>query len=116
MASSMSMAVVKPATIESELKISDVADALNVCTRTVRRLIAAGELEARRYGYRTVRIPVSSVEAFRESHRIPTVRREWTNPENLSSAGIRSHGVEWADPTGNKASRNADAKRQLGGA
>ncbi len=111
MASSMPAAVVKPAAIESELKITDVADALQVCTKTVRRLIASGELEARRYGYRTLRIPTSSVEAFRARHTIATVKRDWSQVPNRP--GVPQHHLtEWADPTGNKAAHNVE---QLGG-
>lgn len=53
------------ATITRRLvSIGDAADALAVSTRTVRRYIADGQLEAVRLGRKTLRIKVESVERF----------------------------------------------------
>ncbi len=51
------------ATITRKLvSIGDAADALAVSTRTVRRYIADGQLEAVRLGRKTLRIRVDSIE------------------------------------------------------
>lgn len=42
----------------------DAADALAVSTRTVRRYISDGQLEAVRLGRKTLRIKVDSIERF----------------------------------------------------
>ncbi|HEU5042828.1 MAG TPA: helix-turn-helix domain-containing protein [Nocardioidaceae bacterium] len=53
------------ATITRRLvSLADAADALAVSTRTVRRYIADGQLEAVRLGRRTLRIKLDSVERF----------------------------------------------------
>ncbi len=53
------------ATITRRLvSLNDAADALAVSTRTVRRYIAEGQLEAVRLGRRTIRIKVDSIERF----------------------------------------------------
>jgi excisionase family DNA binding protein len=44
--------------------INDAADALAVSTRTVRRYISEGQLEAVRLGRKTLRIKVDSLERF----------------------------------------------------
>ena len=46
------------------VSLADAADALAVSTRTVRRYIADGQLEAVRLGRKTLRIKVDSVERF----------------------------------------------------
>ena len=46
------------------VSIGDAADALAVSTRTVRRYIADGQLEAVRLGRKTLRIKVESIERF----------------------------------------------------
>lgn len=54
-----------PATITRRLvSLGDAADALAVSTRTVRRYIAEGQLEAVRLGRKTIRIKVDSIERF----------------------------------------------------
>lgn len=54
-----------PATITRRLvSIADAADALAVPTRTVRRYISDGHLEAVRLGRKTLRIKVDSIERF----------------------------------------------------
>ena len=46
------------------VSLADAADALAVSTRTVRRYIADGQLDAVRLGRKTLRIKVESVERF----------------------------------------------------
>ncbi|HET7388903.1 MAG TPA: helix-turn-helix domain-containing protein [Nocardioidaceae bacterium] len=46
------------------VSLNDAADALTVSTRTVRRYIADGQLDAVRLGRKTLRIKVESVERF----------------------------------------------------
>lgn len=46
------------------VSLADTADALAVSTRTVRRYIADGQLEAVRLGRKTLRIKVDSIERF----------------------------------------------------
>ncbi len=53
------------ATITRRLvSLTDAADALAVSTRTVRRYIADGQLEAVRLGRKTLRIKVDLIERF----------------------------------------------------
>jgi excisionase family DNA binding protein len=49
--------------------LADAADALAVSTRTIRRYIADGQLEAVRLGRRTLRIKVDSIERFIDARR-----------------------------------------------
>ena len=59
-----------PATITRRLvSINDAADALAVSTRTVRRYIAEGQLDAVRLGRKTLRIKVDSIERFIDARR-----------------------------------------------
>ncbi len=54
-----------PATITRRLvSIGDAAEALAVSTRTVRRYISDGQLEAVRLGRKMLRIKVDSIERF----------------------------------------------------
>lgn len=46
------------------VSLADAAEALAVSTRTVRRYIADGQLEAVRLGRKTLRIKVDSIERF----------------------------------------------------
>lgn len=46
--------------------LREIADVLRVSEWTVRRLIAAGKLDALRVGKRGVRIPAGSLAAYRE--------------------------------------------------
>lgn len=53
------------ATISRRLvSLADAADALALSTRTVRRYIADGQLDAVRLGRKTLRIKVESIERF----------------------------------------------------
>lgn len=55
-----------PATITRRLvAIKDAADALAVSTRTVRRYIADGQLDAVRLGRKTLRIKIDSIALHR---------------------------------------------------
>ena len=65
-----------PATITRRLvSIGDAADALAVSTRTVRRYIADGQLEAVRLGRKTLRIKVDSIERFVDARPVGNWRR-----------------------------------------
>ena len=52
------------------VSLADAADALAVSTRTVRRYIADGQLEAVRLGRKTLRIKVDSIERFIDSRPV----------------------------------------------
>jgi len=57
--------ITMPATITRRLvSLAEAADALAVSTRTVRRYIADGQMEAVRLGRKTLRIKVDSIERF----------------------------------------------------
>jgi len=63
------------ATITRRLvSLNDAADALAVSTRTVRRYIADGQLDAVRLGHKTLRIKVESVERFIEARPVGNLR------------------------------------------
>lgn len=98
------MAVLDAIDIDQYVTIRQTAERLNVCSKTVRRLISTGELPAIRFGHRTVRIPVDAVSAFVNAHTIPTVRRDWSSPVPPAR-----NGVEWLDPTGDAAMHNVMA-------
>ena len=64
------------ATITRRLvSLADAADALAVSTRTVRRYIAEGQLDAVRLGRRTLRIKVDSIERFIDARPVGGWRR-----------------------------------------
>jgi excisionase family DNA binding protein len=64
------------ATITRKLvSLADAADALAVSTRTVRRYIADGQLEAVRLGRKTLRIKVDSIERFIDARPVGSWRR-----------------------------------------
>ncbi|WP_341579005.1 helix-turn-helix domain-containing protein [Microbacterium schleiferi] len=48
------------------LTIAQVADAKGVATKTIRRMIARGEIEAYRFGPRLIRIPAGAVASALE--------------------------------------------------
>ena len=54
------------------ISLTEAADALAVSTKTVRRYIAAGELDAVRLGRRTIRIRVESLDRLIDAHPINT--------------------------------------------
>ncbi|MGK2876053.1 MAG: helix-turn-helix domain-containing protein [Nocardioides sp.] len=59
------------ATITRQLvTIADAAVALAVSTRTVRRYIADGQLDAVRLGRKTLRIKVESIERLVDEHPV----------------------------------------------
>jgi excisionase family DNA binding protein len=60
------------------LSVAEAAQMLSLCTKTVRHLIAAKELPARRIGRRVV-VRVADLEAFlRRDHAIPRSDAEAT--------------------------------------
>ena len=63
------------ATITRHLvSLADTAEALAVSSRTVRRYIANGQLEAVRLGSRTIRIKLDSIERFIDARPVGTQR------------------------------------------
>lgn len=54
------------------LTLAQAADLLGVCTRTIRRRIAAGDLPAYKIGRKAIRI--KTVDLDRISRRIPSAR------------------------------------------
>lgn len=62
------------ATTRRLVSITEAAEILGVSTKTVRRAIAAGDLEALRLGCRTIRIKNESLERFIDAHPINTWR------------------------------------------
>ena len=59
------------ATITRKLvSLTDAADILAVSTKTVRRYIADGHLEAVRLGRKTLRIKLDSIERFIDARRV----------------------------------------------
>jgi len=60
-----------PFTFERKLlSLTEVAEILGVSERTVRRYVAAGDLDCRRIGRRTLRVPVESVSALIEARPV----------------------------------------------
>ena len=55
-----------PAALSNQLTIAETAERLNVSPNTVRRMIAAGDLKAYRYGPRLIRIDPADILAARE--------------------------------------------------
>lgn len=58
------------ATSRRLISLAEAADALAVSTKTVRRYIAAGELDAVRLGRRTIRVRVDSLDKLIEDHPV----------------------------------------------
>lgn len=54
------------------ISLTEAAGALAVSTKTVRRYIAAGELDAVRLGRRTIRIKVESLDRLIDAHPVNT--------------------------------------------
>ena len=62
------------------VSIAATAEILGISPRTVRRLIAAGELEAIRVGRRTIRIKIESIDLLMDAHPL----NSWVRPEPSS--------------------------------
>jgi excisionase family DNA binding protein len=60
------------------VSIAQTAEILGVSAKTVRRLIAAGALDAVRLGRRTIRIKTESIETFVDAHPVCA----WRNGED----------------------------------
>lgn len=56
------------------VSIAASAEILGISTKTVRRLIAAGELEAVRVGRRTIRIRTESINRMIDAHPVNAKR------------------------------------------
>lgn len=56
------------------ISLTEAADALGVSTKTVRRYIAAGDLDAVRLGRRTIRIRIESLDKLIDAHPVNTWR------------------------------------------
>lgn len=54
------------------ISLAEAADALAVSTKTIRRYIAAGELDAVRLGRRTIRVRVDSLDRLIDEHPVNT--------------------------------------------
>lgn len=52
------------------ISLNEAADALAVSTKTVRRYIAAGDLDAVRLGRRTIRIRIESLDKLIDAHPV----------------------------------------------
>jgi excisionase family DNA binding protein len=63
------------ATITRKLSRTDAADILAVSTKTVRRYIAHGHLEAVRLGRKTLRIKVDSIDRLIDARPVGGWRR-----------------------------------------
>ena len=68
----MTAAAVTPQRLVS---LSEAAEILSVSTKTVRRYIAAGDLDAVRLGRRTIRIKAESLDRLIDDHPINTCCR-----------------------------------------
>ena len=55
------------------VSIGEAAEAMSVSTKTIRRRINDGAIQAYRFGRRNLRIRVEDLEAV--THRVPAVRR-----------------------------------------
>ena len=65
-----------PVTLTHRLvTLNDAADVLAVSTRTVRRYIADGQLEAVRLGRKTLRIKADSIDRFIDARPVGGWRR-----------------------------------------
>lgn len=58
------------------VSIAEAAEILGVSTKTVRRFIASGDLEAVRLARRKIRIKIDSLDRFIDAHPINTWRRQ----------------------------------------
>ena len=84
------------ATITRRLvSLADGADALAVSTRTVRRYISDGQLDAVRLGRKTLRIKVDSIERFIDARPVGV------STASTTEVGRRREGLQ----TGTRAAR-----------
>ncbi len=82
-----------PATITRRLvSLADAADALAVSTRTVRRYIADGQLDAVRLGRKTLRIKVDSIERFIDARPVGNWRRSTSSGASRNRTGAARTG------------------------
>lgn len=58
------------------ISLADAAEALGVSSKTVRRYIAAGDLDAVRLGRRTIRVRVDSLDRLIDAHPVNTWRNQ----------------------------------------
>jgi excisionase family DNA binding protein len=65
---------VSVATIPRLVPLTKAAEILAVSPKTVRRYIAAGDLDAVRLGRRTIRVRVESIDRMIEAHPVNTWR------------------------------------------
>jgi excisionase family DNA binding protein len=56
------------------VSLTEAAEILAVSTKTVRRYIAAGDLDAVRLGRRTIRVRVESIDRMIDAHPVNTWR------------------------------------------
>ena len=52
------------------ISLAEAADTLGVSTKTVRRYIAAGDLDAVRLGRRTIRVKTESIDGLIDAHPV----------------------------------------------
>lgn len=52
------------------ISLAEAAETLGVSTKTVRRYVAAGDLDAVRLGRRTIRVKTESIDSLIEAHSI----------------------------------------------
>ena len=57
------------------VSLAEAAEILSVSTKTVRRYIAAGDLEAVRLGRRTIRVRLDSLDRLIDAHPVNVWRR-----------------------------------------
>ena len=62
-------------TIRRLVSLTEAAEMLAVSTKTVRRYIAAGDLDAVRLGRRTIRIKTDSIDRFIDARPVSTQER-----------------------------------------
>lgn len=56
------------------VSLAEAAEILAVSTKTVRRYIAAGDLDAVRLGRRTIRVRIASIDRMIDEHPVNTWR------------------------------------------
>lgn len=61
-------------TLPDYLSVAEAASALSVSTKTVRRLIARGDLPAKRIGSRMIRIAIAALDGLGRDMQVPRSR------------------------------------------